>query len=217
MKTILVVAPHPDDETLGCGGTLLKHRAEGDPVHWVIMTRGGNESSRKKTIDSVTLRFGFASVEDLGFPSARLDSVPRSELVEKLGEAIRKIKPQVVYLPYPADVHTDHRVAFETAAACSKWFRYPSIERVLAYETPSETEMAIDPSFAPFTPNVFIDVGPYAKAKREILALYASELGEFPFPRSFGTVDALGAFRGSTAGYECAEAFMLLRERVGAR
>ena len=96
--------------------------------------------------------------------------------------------------------------------ACSKWFRYPSVKRVLAYETLSETNFNLNPN-ATFNPNYFIDISEYLERKLEVLAIYRSELGVFPFPRSAEAIRALATYRGSSSGFVAAEAFQLLRER----
>ena len=101
----------------------------------------------------------------------------------------------------------------EAASACTKWFRYPSVKRVLAYETPSETDFGIDPRDTGFKPNVFVDITVQLKRKVELMKIYASEVGEFPFPRSEEALRALAELRGSQAGYEAAESFSLLVQR----
>ena len=115
-------------------------------------------------------------------------------------------------IPHRGDVHTDHQVVFDAVGACCKWFRYPSVKRVLAYETLSETEFGLNPQ-AGFQPNMFVDISLFMERKLELLKIYQSELGEFPFPRSITAVRALAQYRGATSGFEGAEAFMLLRER----
>lgn len=220
MKRVLVVAPHPDDETLGCGGALLKHKTQGDETHWLIvtgMTREAGFSSdtiekRQREIDAVSERFGFGTVHQLGFPTAQLDAVPLNKIVRRLGDVFRGVRPEVVYVPYRNDVHSDHRIVFDGVAACTKWFRFPGIERVLAYETLSETEFGINPAAGGFKPNVFVDVSEYLEEKIDIMSIYESEYGEFPFPRSERAIRALAEFRGSTVGCMAAEAFLLLRE-----
>jgi len=93
----------------------------------------------------------------------------------------------------------------EAASACTKWFRYPSVKRVLAYETPSETDFGIDPRDSGFKPNVFVDIGGQLDRKIELMKIYASEMGEFPFPRSEKALRALAQLRGSQAGFKAAE------------
>lgn len=215
-ETVLVVAVHPDDETLGCGGAILRHVARGDRVHWMICTAlddGDGWSAeriarRAGEIEAVAEHFGFAGVHALGFPTTRLDEVPRSLLVEAMGKVVAQVRPRVVYLPFRSDVHSDHRVAYEAAFSCTKPFRYPSVERVLMMETLSETDCAD----AAFAPNVYVDVTAHMDAKVEAMGLYAGELGEHPFPRSERGIRALGTLRGATCGVQYAEAFMLLRD-----
>ena len=222
MKT-LVVAPHPDDELLGCGGTLLRRVAEGGTVAWLLMTAITEKAGwtveriqqRSSEIDRVCngLQITPCHFYALGFPSSELDFIPMSLLVKRISESFSDFQPDEVLLPFPGDVHSDHRVTFEAASACTKWFRYPSVKRVLAYETPSETDFGIDPRGSGFKPNVFVDIGPQLERKIELMKIYSSEIGEFPFPRSEEALRALAQLRGSQAGYEAAEAFSLLVQR----
>ncbi len=218
MTVVLAVAPHPDDETLGCGGALLRHLERGDRVHWLIATKmtakypAPARAERARTIKAVARAYGFASTIELGLPTAQLDALPRAGLVARFAEAFRSVKPAVVYVPHPGEAHTDHRIVFEAVSACSKWFRSPDLKRVLAYETLSETGFSL-PSGVPFAPNHFVDVSATLAGKLRILSLYASELGKFPFPRSAEAVNALAAVRGAAAGVRAAEAFELLAER----
>jgi LmbE family N-acetylglucosaminyl deacetylase len=217
---ILVVAPHPDDESLGCGGTLLRHKAAGDEAHWLIATKMGvgypaaRKKARRAEIARISELYGFASVTELGFETTTLDAVPRVELVKKMAAVFKTIRPEIVYLPFPGDVHSDHRAVFSAAASCTKWFRHPSIRRVLAYEAPSETDFGIDPTEGGFQPNLFVDISSHLDRKIEILRTYSGELGEFPFPRSEKTVRSLAAVRGAAAGLQAAEAFAVLKERL---
>ena len=219
-KQVLVVAPHPDDETLGCGGTLLKHVAEGDWIHWLTLTEiqadlgyGRDQIERRKNeIEMVTKRYPFQTAHHLTFATTKLDTIPISRLVEQVGAVFKKVNPEIVYLPWRNDIHTDHKYAFDATVACCKWFRYNSIKRVLAYETLSETEFGLNPDASGYRPNVFMDIADFLESKIEILNIYSSEMGEFPFPRSEDAVRSLAAFRGVAAGYRAAESFVLLKE-----
>lgn len=221
---VVVVAPHPDDEALGCGGTLLRIAKErpGAELHWVIVTSMPESAGysaerlaeRESEIAKVAERLSCTSVHRLGFPAAGLDRVPIGDLISELGNVFRQVEPDTVFLPYRHDVHTDHRRVFDAAAACTKRFRYPSVRRVLAYETISETEFSIDPATGSFKPNLWIDISDYLDAKLELLALYGREMGAFPFPRSPEAVRALAQLRGSTASVHAAECFMLLKGLV---
>ncbi|ARU60415.1 GlcNAc-PI de-N-acetylase [Tumebacillus avium] len=220
MKKILVIAPHPDDETLGCGGALLKHKAQGDEIHWLIVT-GISESAgftaervaeRDAEILTVGNLYGFETLHKLNFPTAQLDTLPIGDIVQRIGRVINAVQPDVVYVPYPGDVHTDHKAVFDAAVSCTKWFRYPSVKRILAYETLSETDFGINPDNNGFRPNVFTDISEFLEHKMEIMRIFKSELGAFPFPRSEQAILALASLRGAACGAHAAEAFMLLKE-----
>ena len=220
-KKLLVVAPHPDDELLGCGGTLLRRRSEGWDVAWLIVT-GMSEhfgwsptrtSERLSEIDRVAEAVGFSRVYNLGLPAAHLDSLDLADIVGAMSSAFQEYQPIEVLLPHRGDVHSDHRIVFDAGCACSKWFRYPSIRRVLSYETPSETEACLNPE-GTFRTTVFVDIDNHLERKLELLSIYNSEMGEHPFPRSTAAIRALAQWRGACAGYSAAEAFELLRERA---
>ncbi len=220
MSKLLVVAPHPDDETLGCGGTLLKARNQSASLNWLIVTTiDGVEGyaaeqvrSREAEIEQVSKAYGFDSVFKLEYPTCRLDSVPAQELVDSIGKVIKEIEADTLYLPYPGDAHSDHKIVFDAACSCTKWFRYPSVRRVLAYETISETEFGLRLEYPVFNPNVFVDIQQYAEKKLEIINIYQSEMDKFPFPRSEEVIAAQMKLRGSAAGCRAAEAFMLIKE-----
>ena len=217
----LVVAPHPDDEVLGVGGTLLRRKAEGVKVAWLIVTAisvqsGWSEdkvNQRADEVKRVTEFFGFDEVVNLNYPTTRLDRVPMSDLVTGLSTVFKEFQPEEVFVPHPSDVHTDHRMVFDAVASCTKWFRYPSVKRVLAYETLSETDFGLGTDQG-FRPNVFVNIEPYLDAKLQAMKIYASELGEFPVPRSDEAIRALATVRGAASGFKAAEAFELLRERT---
>lgn len=217
----LVVAPHPDDEVLGVGGTLLRRKAEGVKVAWLIVTAisvqaGWSEEKvdqRADEVKRVTEFFGFDEVVTLNYPTAQLDRVSMSDLVTRVSTVFKEFQPEEVFVPHPSDVHTDHRMVFDAVASCTKWFRYPSVKRVFAYETLSETDFGLGTDQG-FRPNVFVNIEPYLDAKLQAMKIYASELGEFPFPRSYEAIRALATVRGAASGFKAAEAFELLRERT---
>lgn len=129
MKKVLCVAVHPDDETLGAGGTLLKHKARGDEVHWLIVTQtqSGTDfyKQRQKEIDAVAQAYGFDSVTQCDFIASTLGETNQSELIDRIKSVFNEINPEVVYLPFYGDVHSDHRNVFEAATAACKSFRAP--------------------------------------------------------------------------------------------
>ncbi len=220
MSKVLVVAPHPDDETLGCGGTLSRHKQEGDELYWGIVTcisedMGWPEAvvkNRDAEIDVVEKKYGFSDVFNFRLPTTKLDTLPLSDLIEKITEVYKKTEPEIIYMPYAYDVHTDHQIIAKALQSTFKWFRYPHIRKVLMYETSSETEFNFIEK-RKFSPNVFVDISDHLNDKIETMKIYAGEMGDFPFPRSEKTIRSLAAFRGSQSGYEAAEAFELVYER----
>jgi LmbE family N-acetylglucosaminyl deacetylase len=219
MSVVLVIAPHPDDETLGCGGTLLRHCAEGDQIHWLVVTQLDIDrhsvekvQRRRLEIQRVTSAYGFTSTIQLGFETARLDRVGMDEIVSGIGEVVATVKPEVIYLPFPGDAHTDHRIVYHAAAASTKWFRYPSVRRVMACEILSETDFGLAPDSVPFKPNSYVDIGPWLEEKVRIMSLYSGEMAPHPFPRSEAAIRALALLRGAQCGVEAAEAFIVLKE-----
>jgi len=219
-QDVLVVAPHPDDETLGCGGCLLRHVVEGDHVHWMIMTTITEDAgysqqrvnTRGKEIKLVAEAYGFSSFHQTNFLSSTLDTYSDLELISEVSEYINQVQPSIIYLPFKYDAHSDHAAVFNAVAACTKSFRYPFIKKVRAYETLSETEFSIHPNCVSFTPNLWIDISEYLDRKIEIMRLYEGEMGEDPFPRCEKNIRALAKYRGAVAGVYSAEAFITLKE-----
>ena len=222
MKKVLVVAVHPDDETLGCGGTILWHKERGDSLHWLILScptesYGFPEAvqiSQKKTVERVASAYGFDSVTHLDFPATGLAEVSECNLVKAISGVMADIQPNIIYLPFHGDVHGDHKVAFNAVYSCTKPFRYPSVEKVLMVETLSETDQAVSNPAQTFSPNVFVDISKQMDRKLEILSLYESEIQPPPFPRSLDAIRSLGCVRGAAIYSFYAEAFMLLREII---
>ena len=221
MNNIIVIAPHPDDETLGCGGTLLKHKNRGDQVHWLIGThiseKMGFEATRieKRQVEimQVAQKYKFDSIHHLNLPTTLLDTVPMERIVKAISEVFEQVKPQTLYIPYRGDIHTDHAVIFDAVLSCTKWFRHPYVKEILVYETLSETDFGINPDINSFRPNVFVNISDYLHKKLKIMELYQSEIGQFPFPRSKEAMKSLAYVRGAASGYQAAESFMLLKAR----
>ena len=216
----LIIAPHPDDEILGAGGTLLKRKAEGSSIAWVIVTsmfeENGFESKeikkREKEIEEISKLIGFDKVFKLGFPSTKLSSENLGKLISELSNCLKIFEPSEIFLPHPSDSHSDHRIVFEAAASCSKWFRSPFIKRILSYETISETNISLYKD-KNFNPNFYVDISKYLDMKNKAMKVYESEINKFPFPRSEEAINALAKFRGSSSGHFASEAFELLLER----
>ena len=215
--TTLVIAPHADDEVLGCGGTLLRRHSEERSVAWVLVTEtkdgiGPAREVRDAEIERVRkgLPIPETSIIRLGHQTTTLDTLPMSSLVSEMARAVERIRPSEVLIPHPEDAHSDHRVVAQAAMAATKWFRSDCILRVLAYETLSETGIT---GTAAFRPDIHIDVSPWLDEKIELLHHYGSEIGPFPFPRSVEAIRALASLRGANAGFRAAEAFQVISFR----
>ena len=221
MKRCLVVSVHPDDETLGCGGTLLRLGRQGVRLDWLIITKAWSPAwrpamvrAKTREVNAVARAYGMASVKRLGFPSTHLDQVPSGDLIEEVATAVQECKPDTVFMVHGGDVHTDHRVFFQAAASVFKRFRLSElgIERILSYETLSSTGMSVSPDAAQFQPAVYSNISGVLEEKLEVMALYKTEIQADPLPRGPSSIRALARHRGAAVGLEHAEAFMLLHE-----
>lgn len=219
---ILVISPHPDDETLGCGGTLLKFRDEGDSIYWLIITAmkkglGFSKETidgKEKEITEVSKLYDFKGIINLRLTETRIDTLSMSYLVPKIFACISKIKPDTVFVNNRSDIHKDHNVVFKAVINATKPFRASFVRRIFMYETISETELAPSLIENTFSPNVFINISKYIGKKLEIMENYKMEVMDYPLSRSLSSIKALARFRGSQIGVEYAEAFMLLREVI---
>jgi len=222
MKKVLFISVHPDDETLGCGGTILKHKQLGDEIYWLILTKANQKITsipnivkiQKNFIKKVNLQYNFNGCVQLDFLTTELDRYPLGEIINSISKHINEIKPEYVYLNHFADIHSDHRYAFEAIYSCTKNFRYPFINKVLMYETLSETEFSPALRENAFIPNVFVDITNYIDKKLDIFSLYSTEVMPNNLPRSSSAIRSLAGYRGSRIGVEYAEAFSLLLEKT---
>lgn len=218
---VLALAAHPDDETLGCGGTLLKHRANGDEIFWLIAStrREGrwaheNIELRKTHVENVTRVYGFSKRFELGFPDSLLETIPIGELMEKISDVVAQVKPEIIYCVHGGDIHTDHIALYTAAMSVLKPFymKQLGVRRVLCYEILSSTDAAPPALQRAFVPNMFSDVSQFLETKLEIMAMFETEVQPDPMPRGRSAIRALARFRGATISTEYAEAFMLMRE-----
>ena len=215
MNKVLVFAVHPDDETLGCGGALFKHKNSGDEIQWLIATEMEEHervNQRNIEIDKVVELYQFDSMHRLKLITTKVDEYSMSELISRISLVIKKVKPNIIYLPFKNDIHSDHKYIFDAAYSCTKSFRYPFIKKIYMMETLSETEFSLSTKEDSFIPNMFIDVSEYINKKIEVMKVYEGEMGSHPFPRSERNIKALATYRGATAGCEYAESFMLIKE-----
>lgn len=217
MRT-LVVSAHPDDESLGAGGTILKIKDSGGEIYWLNFTdmdqkynyAAGEIKKRRDEILKVKRAYGFNDSLNMCLRPSKLDQYSKSRLIELAHKFIFKTKPDTLILPFREDPHSDHRIVFDTMFSCSKIFRSPFIKKVLMMEIVSETDFA--PSLKTFSPNYFVDITKYLERKLKIAKMYSSEILKHPFPRSLEGIRSLATVRGAAAGCKYAEAFMVIKE-----
>jgi LmbE family N-acetylglucosaminyl deacetylase len=215
---VLVVAPHPDDEVLGVGGTMARFALEGRDVFVVIVTRGEPplfaeefiEQGRREALEAHEL-IGVRKTMFLeGFPAALLDTVPLSQLNAALLDVVEEIGPEIVFIPFAGDLHADHRKVAEAAMVSARPNRNHRIRSLLAYEVLSETNWNAN-VYPAFRPNIYVDISEQVAIKLSALERFRSQLKAFPHERSREAVEALARSRGASAGCLSAEAFVGLR------
>ena len=227
-KYILVIAAHPDDEVLGCGGTIARHADAGDQVQVLIVAEGatsrqqqrdrlqaGDElSTLAQAAQTAGSILGAAGVELFDLPDNRLDSLDRLDLIKRIEQHIDHHQPQVVYVHHAGDVNVDHRRLHEAVVtACRPTPGHP-VRRLLSFEVASSSEWQPPGSAPAFQPNWFVDISVQWQRKREALVAYATEMRPWPHARSLEALEHLARWRGAQVGVEAAEAFCLLRQLV---
>jgi LmbE family N-acetylglucosaminyl deacetylase len=224
-ERVLVVAAHPDDEVLGCGATIARLAGEGAEV--VIAILGEGITSRyadRADADSQLLAelrkhgsqaagvLGAAEVSFHDLPDNRFDTVPMLDVVKLVEGLVERFDPATVYTHHAGDLNIDHGVVHRAVLTATRPMRGGRVRRILAFEVPSSTDWAFN-GFAPaFRPSVFVDVTATIDRKLEAMRAYETETRPFPHPRSDEALVALARHRGSTVGFEAAEAFELVRE-----
>lgn len=218
-RRIAIVAPHPDDEILGCGGTMARAAEAGAEVHVVVVTRGQLplfDAHLVRQIRSETLSahemIGVTDTQFLDFPAAALDQVKRSELNQALSAALTRIKPDMLLIPFVGDIHLDHQIIFNAALVYARPRSNDGPSCVLAYETLSETNW-LAPGVTPaFVPNMFIDISDTIEKKIAAFQFFRSQVKPSPDERSIDAIRALATIRGATVYRNAAEAFVLVRQ-----
>lgn len=224
-ERVLVVAPHADDESLGCGGSIARHLDAGDRVDVVVMTGPGAETpnpigpaslwERVRAEAGAAMRaLGGAGIEFRELPAVRVADIASHIVNRECFEVLDRYRPSILYVPFPFDLHDDHRrlfhafsVAWRTTSAAGA-----GVRRVLAYETVSETHWNAPYLEAGFVPHVWADISRQIERKVEALTCYESQMNPFPHARSIEAVRSLAKWRGSQVSVAAAEAFVLIRE-----
>jgi LmbE family N-acetylglucosaminyl deacetylase len=220
-RTIAVLAPHPDDEVLGAGGTITRMASQGHRVHVVVATRGrppmfqedAEAALRQEALDAHR-RLGVHATHWLDMPAAELDTLAHRDLNHSVGAALHDIAPDEVYVPFLGDIHRDHQLLFEAALVAVRPHHRRSPCAVYAYETLSETNWNA-PFLTPgFHPTHFVEISDHLEAKLDALRCFRSQLRASPHERSIEAVRALALLRGATVAVPAAEAFVTIRSVV---
>lgn len=225
-EKILVVAAHPDDEVLGCGGTIARHADAGDQVQVLLVAEGATSRQPQRDRDQASYELsdlaqaaqqagsilGAQGVELLDLPDNRLDSLDRLDLIKQIEERIARHQPQVVYVHHAGDVNIDHRRLHEAVVTTCRPTPGQPVRRLLSYEVASSTEWQPPGSAPAFQPNWFVDITAQWERKRQALEAYAAEMRPWPHARSIEALEHLARWRGAQVGVEAAEAFCLLRQ-----
>lgn len=226
-KRIAVIAAHPDDEVLGCGGSIARFVKEGHSVHILLIADGESSrvdrdhsdfhnllEGRNEAAEAACRILGCDSIKILNLPDNRLDGLDRLDIIKKIEEFIEFYRPSIVFTHHAGDVNIDHRIVHDAViTACRPQPNYP-VKELLFFEIPSSTEWRPPSSAEVFNPNLFIDISTTIETKIKALSAYETELRTFPHPRSLKAVETLAQWRGSTVGVEAAEAYILGRKIV---
>ncbi len=221
---VLVVAAHPDDEVLGCGGTIARRARQGNAVHVAILGEGVTSrfASREQAAsdDLAALRADSRKAADLlgalglsfhGLPDNRFDTVPLLEVVKIIEQLVADNKPDVVYTHHGGDLNIDHAVTHRAVLTATRPTVGHCVRELYAFEVASSTEWAFQQVAPVFRPNTFVDISETLDVKCQAMALYESERREFPHPRSDEALRAAALRWGSVVGCAAAEAFELIR------
>jgi LmbE family N-acetylglucosaminyl deacetylase len=215
-KRMAVIAPHPDDETLGAGGTIARFADEGAEVSVLIVSGHlpplyppeAFEATRREA-ESALKALGVSHWDFLEIPATKVHETSVAELNGKISSFLRQARPEWVLLPFP-DRHIDHRTIFDASVVACRPVSVSAPTVVLAYETLSETHWNVPGIEPAFVPEFFVDISDYMERKREALGCYASQIDNAP-SRSVEACQALAKFRGSQNGCDFAEAFKVVR------
>jgi N-acetylglucosamine malate deacetylase 1 len=221
-QTVLVVAAHPDDEFLGCGGTVARHATNGDSVKTLILAEGSTSRSLERDPDdadiALLIKAATAAAKTLGvsapqfakLPDNRMDGLELLDIVKQIEEVIKKLKPTIVYTHHGGDLNIDHRITHQAVMTACRPIPDSTIHSIYAFETPSSTEWASTAIGETFSPTRFVDISSHLAAKLDALNCYKTEMRAFPHARSLKALEALAILRGSQVGVPAAEAFQVL-------
>jgi LmbE family N-acetylglucosaminyl deacetylase len=224
-QNVLVIAAHPDDEVLGCGGTMARYASEGHAIHVAILGEGISSRHRRRdeaSSDALTdlqadanaagAALGVRSVVFGGLPDNRFDQLALLDVVKQVEGLIEATRPDVIFTHHPGDLNIDHGITFRAVLTATRPGASPvDVPDVYTFEVPSSTEWAFQRIAPVFRPNVFVDIAPWLESKIAAMQCYGSERREAPHPRSPEVLRATAVRWGATAGLQAAEAFELIR------
>ncbi len=224
MKKILVVVAHPDDEILGCGGTLLKSADKGAKIKTVIVSEGvtsrliENLKEKKKKINQRMLSTKKAhnfikksEVVCLNFPDQKLDTVSMLNITQKIEKEIEIFNPDIVFTHHHGDLNLDHKIVNNATITACRPSPKCSVKQIFTFEIPSSTDWQAQGDSLNFAPNYFNDISEYLGKKIKVLGKYKSEMRPWPHSRSYENIKYLAKTRGASVGVKAAEAFRLIR------
>ena len=219
---VLVIAAHPDDEALGCGGTLAKHVAAGDEVNALFMSDGVTsrnkithlEEGMSRRQDAAYRAAGVLGIRNLNFgdfPDNQMDTIPILDAARLVEGALTEFNPTMIYTHHAGDLNVDHRLTHAAVMTACRPQPGCKVQTILTFEVPSSTEWNTPPGGVPFAPNWFVDISRTLSMKLAALNEYSEEMRSWPHPRSLDAINHLARWRGATVGFEAAEAFVLSR------
>ena len=216
-----MVAAHPDDEVLGCGGFIAARVKSGDEVDVTFLSDGVTSRDKNLGISEIEARriaarsasnvLGVKDVSFVDFPDNKLDSVPVLEVIKTIESVIRRVQPSIVVTHFGGDLNIDHRIVNQAVLTACRPTANQVVKQVMFFEVPSSTEWQVPTEGQAFVPNWFEDISQTLELKVKALMMYEHELREWPHPRSVKAVEHLAHWRGASCGVDAAEAFVLGR------
>lgn len=220
----LIIAAHPDDEILGCGGTMAKLAREGSRVFAAVLGEGitsrydRRRQAEDETVDRLAAdsrraaeRVGVEELFFFGLPDNRFDTVPLLDVVKLIEGLISRLAPEAVYTQHGGDLNIDHGIVFRATITATRPVAGAPVKALYAYEVASATEWAFGQVRPRFQPNTFVDISDTLEAKIEAMKEYGGEIRDFPHPRSPEAITASARRWGAAVGCGAAEAFELIR------